>query len=308
MILITGATGFLGQAICNKLNLLRVPLVSLGQSEGNDIRCNLANEIPKIPEVEMVIHAAGKAHSVPKTEEEKEEFFRVNVQGTKNLLAGLDSNTALKKFVFISSISVYGLTEGTEIDENSPLNATDAYGKSKIEAENLIIDWCKTKNIEYYILRLPLIAGPNPPGNLGAMIKALKKGLYFSIGKADVKKSMVLASDVAAFIPTLEVKSGIYNLTDGYHPTFDELEKGLAKALNKKNPLKIPQTLANLIAKIGDIIGNKSPINSEKLKKIQSTLTFSDKKARTDLGWNPSRVLDNLDKIVTSKSQTSNPE
>lgn len=295
MILITGATGFLGQAIRNHLNILQVPSVSLGQSNGNKVRCNLANEIPEIPEVELVIHSAGKAHSVPKTDEEKADFFKVNVQGTKNLLAGLENNSSLRKFVFISSVAVYGITEGTEIDENSPLKATDSYGKSKIEAELIIQNWCKAKNIEFYILRLPLIAGANPPGNLGAMIKALKKGFYFSIGKADVKKSMVLASDVAALIPKLNGKSGIYNLTDGYHPTFDELEKGLAKALNLKPPLKIPQSVAALIAKTGDLIGSKSPINSQKLKKIQSTLTFSDKKARAELGWNPKKVLENLE-------------
>ena len=301
MILITGAKGFLGQAVRNHLNLSQVPCITFGRSVGNEIQCNLANEIPEIPEVDMVIHAAGKAHSVPKTDEEKADFFRVNVQGIENLLAGLENNSSLKKFVFISSVAVYGITEGKEIDENSPLNATDAYGKSKIEAEQIILHWCKAKNIDYYILRLPLIAGANPPGNLGAMIKALIKGFYFSIGKADVKKSMVLASDVAELMSKLNGKSGIYNLTDGYHPTFDELEKGLAKALNIKNPLKIPQTLAVLIAKAGDFIGSKSPINSQKLKKIQSTLTFSDKKARAELGWNPSHVLDNLDTIVITK-------
>lgn len=301
MILITGATGFLGREIVNKMNFHKIPFITLGQSAGNTMRCNLANEIPEIQEVELVIHAAGKAHSVPKTDEEKADFFKVNVQGTKNLLASLDTNQSLKKFVFISSVAVYGLTGGSEIDENTPLNANDAYGKSKIEAELIIQNWCKAKNIEYYILRLPLIAGANPPGNLGAMIKALKKGFYFSIGQADVKKSMVLASDVAELIPKLNGTSGIYNLTDGCHPTFDELEKGLAKTLSVKNPLKIPQTVATLIAKIGDILGNKSPINSQKLKKIQSTLTFSDLKARTELGWNPSRVLDNLEKTLNLK-------
>ena len=301
MILITGGSGFLGQAIRNHLNILQVPSLSLGQSSVNEIQCNLSNEIPKIQEVDMVIHSAGKAHKVPKTDEEKADFFKVNVQGTENLLAGLENKSSLKKFIFISSVAVYGITEGTEIEENSPLNATDAYGKSKIEAEQIIQHWCKAQNIEYYILRLPLIAGPKPSGNLGAMIKALRKGFYFSIGEADVKKSMVLANDVAELIPSLNGKAGIYNLTDGYHPTFDELEKGMAKALNIKNPLKIPQMVATLIAKIGDKLGSKSPINSQKLKKIQSTLTFSDKKARAELGWNPSPVLDNLDKIVTSK-------
>jgi len=299
-ILVTGATGFLGREIVKKTNNEKVLVITLGQSIGNNIICNLANEIPILPPIEMVIHAAGKAHVVPKTEQEKNDFYKVNVLGTSHLLMALENNTSLKKFIFISSVSVYGLTEGQEIEETAPLLANDAYGKSKIEAEQLIIDWCTNKNVDHYILRLPLIAGIHPPGNLGAMINAIKKGFYLSIGKANVKKSMVMAEDIASFILGLNNSPGIYNLTDGYHPTFDELEKGIAKALNKKNPLKIPQIIANSIAKVGDVLGNKSPINSNKLKKIQSELTFSDTKARMELGWKPKKVIDNVDRVINN--------
>lgn len=139
-ILLTGANGFLGKAMQTEWNNNH-EIITLGRDENVVVICDLANQLLEIPSIEMVVHAAGKAHIVPKTAEEKEDFFRVNVQGTKNLLAALEQNQPLKKFVFISSVSVYGLVEENDIAEDAPLLATDPYGKSKIEAESLISDW-----------------------------------------------------------------------------------------------------------------------------------------------------------------------
>jgi nucleoside-diphosphate-sugar epimerase len=69
------------------------------------------------------------------------------------------------------------------------------------------------------------------------------------------------------------------------------LERAISNAYNKGTSFKIPPTFAHILAKIGDKIGNKSPINTDRLKRIQSELTFSDKKARLELGWNPEPVL-----------------
>ena len=129
---------------------------------------------------EIIIHCAGKAHLLPKTNQEIASFYSVNVLGTKNLLKGLTSKLP-KRFVFISSVSVYGLTQGENIPETHPLLAEDPYGKSKIEAEKIVENWCKENNVICTILRLPLLVGLNPPGNLGAMIRGIKKGYYFAI-------------------------------------------------------------------------------------------------------------------------------
>lgn len=276
-----------------------IEFITLGRTN-SDIICDLSKNIPELPEnIKIVIHAAGKAHIVPKTESEAKEFNDINFIGTQKLISAIERKKILpENFIFISSVAVYGLSIGNNITEETPLNAVDPYGKSKIQAEKYIIDFCNKKNIKYCILRLPLIAGKNAPGNLGAMIRSIKNGWYFSVGKANNKKSMVMAEDVAAFIPSLLKKTGIYNLTDGYNPTFEEIEKGLAAVLKKRNPLKIPQNMATFLAKIGDVFGKNSPFNTYKLKKMQSTLTFSDKKAREELGWQPMKVIDNLDKII----------
>jgi hypothetical protein len=79
-------------------------------------------------------------------------------------------------------------------------------------------------------------------------------------------------------------------LTDGYHPSFEEFSKYISNQLGKGKPVNIPLWLAKIVAKFGDLIGEKFPINSNKLSKIISPLTFDDSKARKAFGWNPSPV------------------
>ncbi|OAQ38787.1 UDP-galactose-4-epimerase [Pedobacter psychrophilus] len=291
-ILLTGSSGFLAKQILEALQQEEILCLSRNNA---DISIDLSTQVPNLPISDLVIHAAGKAHSVPKTEDEIQNFFDVNVIGTKNLLKGLEQIPFLpKSFVFISSVSVYGLSKGIGIKENNLLNAKDPYGLSKIQAEKLVQDWCDKNNVICTILRLPLLVGENPPGNLGAMIKGIKKGYYMNIAGGNARKSMLLAEDVASFILPSSKVGGIYNLTDGYHPSFKELSNVLAKQCNNRKPLNIPKWLAEILAKIGDLLGERSPFNSYKLSKITADLTFDDTKARTAFGWQPQNVLDSF--------------
>lgn len=293
-ILLTGANGFLGKLIAIGLYEKYI-LYNLSRTSG-DYKISLEKEIPFFRQkFDLVVHAAGKAHSVPKTAEEKKQFHDVNVSGTLNLLQGLERTGIPKQFVFISSVSVYGQEIGKNIDEEFSLVAKDPYGISKIEAEILVQEWCNKNQVICTILRLPLLVGENPPGNLGAMIKAIEKGYYFNINGGKARKSMVLAEDVAAFIPKVAVVGGIYNLTDGVHPNFNELSTAISKQKKKKIPLNLPLLITKLMGYAGDILGDKAPINSSKIKKITSDLTFDDSKARELLGWNPQSVLEYLE-------------
>ena len=294
-ILITGSTGFLGKKITDVLKIHNINSLSRDRSTYN---FDISTEVPIFKDVfDLVVHSAGKAHSIPKTNLEKKSFYDINVLGTKNLLEGLLKVGVPKRFVFISSVSVYGLVEGENINESAPLLAKDPYGKSKIEAEKEVYNWCNEHNVVVTILRLPLIVDLDPPGNLGAMIKAIKKGYYFNIAGGTAKKSMVLASDITKFILNASEVGGTYNLTDGIHPTFYELSKSISRNLDKSYVPNMPLFIANLLAKIGDILGKIFPINSNKLSKITSTLTFDDSKARIAFGWNPTPVLEEF-KII----------
>lgn len=291
-IIITGASGFLGKSLMRYLphqgHVVEALSLRSPQWESEiDLTCD------------TIIHCAGKAHSVPTTEEEEKEFFEVNYDNTVSLCHAIDKlGVRLKAFVFISTVAVYGVHAGLNLKESLPLNGTTPYAKSKIKAEMYLQDWAQRNDIVLGILRIPLIAGHNPPGNLGAMIKGIRNGMYLSIGDADVRKSMVLTEDIAKIISRLIEVGGIYHLTDGYHPSVGELERAIAKALGKSSPMKIPMFLAKMMAKVGDLIGTDAPINSEKLERITTTLTFDDSKAQMILGWKPAKVLDKISEIV----------
>jgi len=287
--LLTGSNGFLGKVFLKVLNEKSFKTLSRISSDYN---LDISNQIPEFKDkFEVVIHAAGKAHSIDYTKEQSIEFYNVNVLGTINLLEGLIKSNLPKQFIFISTVSVYGLIEGENINEESPLIAVDPYGKSKIEAESIIRKWCENHNIVCTILRLPLVVSANPPGNLRSMINAIRNNFYFNISDGVARKSMVLASDVAKFILKAAEVGGTYNLTDGFHPNFNELSNCIALQMGKKLVPNMPLFFANILAFIGDVVGQKFPINSNKLNKITSTLTFDDKKARLAFGWNPSPVL-----------------
>jgi nucleoside-diphosphate-sugar epimerase len=291
-ILITGSNGFLGTVLLKTLQETK-NVFKLNRTN-SDYNINLeCDQILFNEHFDLVIHAAGKAHSVPQTSLEQQAFFNVNFKGTKNLLKGLEGSQSLPKaFVLISSVAVYGRESGVNISEDAPLLAKDPYGLSKIQAEQLVIEWCKKNNVICTILRLPLLAGANPPGNLGAMIKGIKKGYYFNIAGGKAKKSMVLAEDVARSILKVVEIGGIYNLTDGYHPSFAELSNHISIQLCKEKSMNMSLWLARIIAKFGDLLGNKAPLNTNKLKKITSDLTFDDSKAREAFGWDPRPVLE----------------
>ncbi len=292
--LLTGASGFLGTYILAHLSEAGNEVLTVGRSAVNGILCDLKSDVPQFDdlyEFEMVIHNAGLAHRVPKNETEGKEFFEVNVGGTKNLLQAL---TSLKKkprcFVFVSTVAVYGVEVGEGIDETHALLGVSPYAKSKIEAERLVQDWCAVNAVNCVILRLPLVVGEQAPGNLGAMEKAIQKGYYFRLGSGKARRSMVNAIDVARLMPKLVNHYGIFNLTDGVHRSFAEMDELLAKKHGKRVK-KIPVWMGRLLAKVGDLIPG-FPLNSYRLSKLEQSLTFDDSSARQVLGWGTDLVSD----------------
>lgn len=291
-ILLTGSTGFFGRIIYKELSTSNI-VHTLNRTFGNYI-VDLANGKFIIREdYDLVIHAAGLAHVSSKKDSINYDFYKINVTGTENLLQSLKDRKP-KYFLFISSVAVYGLQSGINIDEDSPLNATDPYGQSKIFAESIIEQWCNDNQVIFTAYRLPLLFGPEAIGNLKSIIQGIKYGYYFNIKNITVRKSVVLAEDVANLILSSVKIGGIYNLTDGYNPTLEELSESIAKYLGKKRILKLPYALVKILAHIGDCFFGKFPINSVKLIKLSSSLTFSDNKARHALCWRPKVVVENI--------------
>ena len=293
-LLFTGSSGFLGNNILPLLqNIYEVD--TLGITANETYNCNIAKEIPTFnKKYDVVLHAAGKAHIVPKTETEKKSFYDINFEGTRNLCKSLEKTGLPHAFIFISTVAVYGCEIGELIDENHSLDGNSPYADSKKQAEFFLQEWCEKHNVILTILRPSLLAGKNPPGNLGSMINGIKTGRYLSICGGKAKKSVAMAEDIATLLPICEEKGGIYNLCDTHQPTFHELEDLISNQLGKKPPLNIPYWIAFFMAKIGNLLGNKAPINTYKLQKITKGLTFSNEKIKTELGFEPKDVLSNF--------------
>lgn len=293
-LLFTGGTGFLGRNARPVLDKSYV-VITCGITPADDVKANLAKEVPDLLEhYDVVLHACGKAHVVPKTEAEKQAFFDVNYQGTVNLCSALEKVGVPKALIFISTVAVYGCDFGELITEEHPLDGEIPYAKSKILAEGYLTQWCKEHNVVLGILRPSLLAGKGAPGNLGAMVNGIRKGFYMNIAGGKVVKSILMAEDIANILPKLEEKGGVYNVCDTRQPSFGELSLSVARQLGKRKPLSIPYWMAWCMAKVGDLLGNKAPINSYKLEKMTKSLTFSNEKARKELGWEPLDVLENF--------------
>jgi nucleoside-diphosphate-sugar epimerase len=284
MIALTGHSGFLGQ----HLKELNRGAILIGRSEDAiwkfDLSTNL-NQIPQKketdPEIELFIHAAGLAHTVPKTDEEKEKFFEVNTRGTERLMVALEeAGWKPKKFLFISTIAVYGepfdearcVSPYPSEKEAQELELTP-YGRSKMEAERIVQRYCEKWICECIVWRLPLIVGENAPGNLGAMEKAIRKGYYFRIGNSYERfRYYVNIEELSQKVLELleESSSGFsgsqtLNVFSG-RKSYGEFEDELAVKYGRKIKT-LPLWLVRMVAKVGDWIPG-FPLNSYRLGKL----------------------------------------
>ena len=292
-LLFTGGTGFLGANTKPILDQM-YEVTTVGITDRDEIVANFAKEVPELPDrYDIVLHAAGKAHINPKTEEEKKSFYDINYQGTVNLCKALEKVGVPKSFVFISTSGVYGIDNGNYTTEDMPLTGEEPYQKSKIMAEQFLTGWCQKNNVILGILRPSLMAGKNAPGNLGAMVRGIKTGAYLSINHGKARKSLLMAEDIARLVPLIAEKGGIYNVCDDEHPSFGQLEELIAYQLGKRKPISIPYWFAKFIALLGDVVGSWFPLNSKRLEKIVLSDTLSNEKAKRELGWKPMSVLEN---------------
>jgi nucleoside-diphosphate-sugar epimerase len=303
--LLTGYPGFLGSQLYRQLQN-RYELFTLGlgnaQSERHAI-ADLSRGLPGIRDLrfDLVIHAAGAAHVRGPCAEDNDVFHSVNYLGTLNLLRALDELTeAPRAFVLISSVSVYGREQGDRIAESASLDAADSYGRSKIRAEEAVLSWHRPETIKG-ILRLPLVVGRRPPGNLGRMLSAIVKGRYCNVAGGKAKRSLVWIEDVGPFVGRLATRGGIYNLTDGQDVTFADLSRRLCACVGRKASPSLPGWVARALARGGDAVGRLTrrevPFDSQVFRKMTTDLTFSCEKAMTDFHWQPTPVLSRLDEI-----------
>jgi nucleoside-diphosphate-sugar epimerase len=303
MILVTGATGFVGAALVARL-----------AREGTQTRACVRRDDAATPDgvhmvqvgggltadtdwsraligVSVVVHAAARVHVMDDTAADPlTEFRRVNVEGTLNL-ARQAAAAGVRRFVFISSIKVNGestLPEQpfTPDDKPAPL---DAYGVSKMEAEQGLRELAAQTGMEVVIIRLPLVYGPGVKANFAALMRAVQRGWPLPLGAVHNQRSLVALDNLVDFIVTClshpQAANQTFLVSDGHDLSTTELVRGLACAAGvPARLLPVPvwalQAGAALLGK-GDAV-----------QRLCGNLQVDIAKARTLLGWVPPVSVD----------------
>jgi nucleoside-diphosphate-sugar epimerase len=284
-ILITGIHGFVGSNLVSALkqnhSIYGLDIVS-PEKEGI-IQTFFWNELDQIPEIDVVIHLAGKAHDT-KNQTEANIYFDINLELTKTIFDYFLQSKA-KKFIFFSSVKAAAdSVEGDILTEDIIPNPVGPYGESKIAAEKYIQsqDW---KNKDVYIFRPCMIHGPGNKGNLNLLYHVVTKGIPWPLGAFENKRSFTSIDNLSFVIGQViekNIASGIYNIADDETLSTNELIELIARVTGRKSRIwKLSPQFMNAVAKLGTLI--HFPLNSERLRKLTENYVVSNHKIKAAL-------------------------
>lgn len=297
--LVTGATGFIGSHLTEKLIEQGYAVTCLVRKtsnrrwiEGLDINivfgdCEDEESLAGIPQdMDYVFHLAGLTKA-----KKDEDLYCANVKGTENLIRAVLTRTpALKKFVFMSSLAAAGPSmDGLSVNEDSEAHPVSNYGKSKLQAERIVTGQDKT--LPATILRPPAVYGPRDR-DFYVLFKMLKKGFYPDWGKCYYSMLYVddLVNGIIAAAEAEDAAGKTYFLTDGRIYNSIELVSEIAKALDRRVlRIRIPKPVMTAITNISERLGDRvSIINRDKLRELKHTHWICDSsKAERELGFMP---------------------
>jgi nucleoside-diphosphate-sugar epimerase len=297
LVLVTGATGFVGSAVVARLARDGVETRACVRREN----VNLPNGVHAVQTgdltgdtdwgdalqgVSVVAHAAARVHVMNDTAiDPLVEFRRVNVQGTLNL-ARQAAAAGVRRFIFISSIKVNGeaTVAGSPFFADDVPAPIDPYGVSKMEAEKGLRKIATETGMDVVIIRPPLVYGPGVKANFAALMRAVQRGWPLPLGAVHNQRSLVALDNLVDFIVTCITHPKAVNQTflvsDGQDLSTTELVRGMAQSAGvPARLLPVPiwalQAGASLLGK-GDAV-----------QRLCGNLQVDISKARSLLGWVP---------------------
>lgn len=291
-LLITGADGFVGRALCPALrgqgHAVREAVRSgTGQNQAAVGEIDADTDwSAALADVDVVVHLAGRAH-VPKEQGRAlDAYRRVNLEGTENL-ARQAAARGVRRLVYVSSVKVNGEeTRGRPFTENDPPHPEDPYGISKWEAEQTLAEVAAATGLETTVLRPPLVHGPGVKGNLLRLLKAVRQDQIFPLGAVRNQRSLLGLGNLCAAL-ALSVThplTGTYLLADDETISSPDLVRVLAEAMGRRARIfAAPVPLMELAAKV---LGKQS-----EFRRLTGSLVVDSAKIRKELGWTPGKGL-----------------
>lgn len=332
IILITGVHGFVGsnlvKALSKEHDIYGLDIISPQKegvkftfgwehldnpssvSTGTSTSSATVSTIAGIPEVDAIIHLAGKAHDTKSfgklRNQQTEAYFKVNTELTKKVYDYFLAHESIKKFIFFSSVKAAAdRVEGAFVDENVEPKPVGPYGESKIKAEEYIRSLTPSSmDKDVYILRPCMIHGPGNKGNLNLLYGVVKKGIPWPLGAFENKRTFTSIDNLCYIIEgllTKDVESGVYNINDDEAVSTNELIEIICEAMGKKAHIwRIPRCFMEAFAKLGGLL--HLPLNPERLQKLTENYVSSNAKIKRALGIEklPVRAKDGLYKTIKS--------
>lgn len=311
-ILITGVHGFVGSNLVSYLsgeNTIYGLDIVAPEKEGvvktyfwEDMAAGI------IPEVDAIIHLAGKAHDT-KNQADAEVYFKVNRDLTIKVFDYFCAHSSIKKFVFFSTAKAAADKVDGVLTEDVKPAPVGPYGESKIAAEKYILNTMEYRPAEFtdrgvYILRPCMIHGPGNKGNLNLLYNVVKKGIPWPLGAFENRRTFTSVENICFAVNgllTQDVESGIFNMGDDEALSTNELIEAICESLGKKPHIwKLPKGVMNGVAKFGGWL--HLPLDPERLRKLTENYVSSNEKIKEALGVErmPVRAVDGLKRTLKS--------
>ena len=324
--MITGVHGFVGSNLVKALSKEHTVYgLDIINPERDGIKFTFSwDDLDKesmIPEIDAIIHLAGKAHDT-KNKSAADVYFKVNTGLTKRIFDWYLAHPTAKKFIQFSTVkSAADRVEGDFLTEECIPTPVGPYGESKITAENYIIEKFAPEALnrpfhnftdedavadgkKVYIMRPCMIHGPGNKGNLNLLYGVVSKGIPWPLGAFENRRSFTSIGNLQEVIKgllTKDVTSGIYHMGDDEALSTNELIEVICSALGKKAHIwNIPRSLMNGAARVGDWL--HLPLNSLRMQKLTENYVVSNAKIKAALGMKemPVRAKDGLRETIKS--------
>ena len=314
MILLTGATGFVGAALLASLQMRAQVRIAVRQLPDHaatlsckveTIQASLSPEqdwSAALTGISSVIHCAGRVHVMRETATDPLlEFRRVNVESTLRL-ARQAAEAGVKRFIFMSSVKVNGEStlSGQALTEEDIATPQDPYGQSKHEAEIGLRHLAAETGMEVVIIRPPLIYGPGVKANFAALMRAVQRGWPLPLGALHNQRSLVALDNLVDFILTClnhpNAAQQTFFVSDGHDLSTTELVRSMARAAGvAPRLLPIPAWLLQAAA---SMLGKGAAT-----QRLCGNLQVDISKARARLGWTPPISVDEgLRRVIAKPS------
>lgn len=284
-ILITGINGFVGSNLVKSFSDNYIIYgVDIFQPEINGVVKVFAwNQLEELPEVDVIIHLAGKAHDT-KSQTAAVEYFNINTGLTKKIFDWYLKSNA-QKFIFFSSVKAAAdKVLQDKLREDVVPQPVGPYGESKLAAEKYILSHCADKS--FYILRPSMIHGPGNKGNLNLLYQLIKKGIPYPLGTFDNKRSFTSIDNLIYLLGQMiekPLERGIYNISDDETISTVQIIETMSDVLQKKSRIwNVPQNLILMMAQLGTVL--HLPFNKDRLQKLTENYQVDNQKIKNKLG------------------------